>query len=565
MNTFSSISFKGYKSFHNETFALVDNIGNINVIIGKNNSGKSSILDVIECCMSSLSQNRPKISISQLDAHIKVDRSTIDSCFSANTSGGVIQGNHNDYGAQFVDEILRVSVCTNSQVNWSVSENDNDFIVPPVRSKWNKYIENFVRMQPAYVFKRLSAERNILPEKSAAELELSDDGLGATNIINSYINLVSLDEKQIEDKLLQALNRIMHPDAEFQRIQTQIVSGGNRGKDEDTWEVFLQEKNTGRFPLSQSGSGLKTIILVLLNLLVIPKLKSNNIIFAFEELENNLHPALQRRIFDYIYDYALKKDVCIFLTTHSHVAINAFFNKEKAQIYHVTKKDNKSTVQRISSHLDKAGILDDLDIKASDLLQSNGIIWVEGPSDRIYIKRWLEIFGDNKFEEGKHYQFLYYGGKILSHFSSDMTCEEQDKYINILTTNRNAAIVIDSDRKYPNGRLRDTKIRIRNEFAENKMHCWITKGKEIENYLSSNVIYKAFGKATTPCTSYESFSDYVRTNFNITSNSKVELASKMIKHIGNSNVEVLDIKKQMLTLIKSIEKWNQGIISGIIH
>lgn len=32
-----------------------------------------------------------------------------------------------------------------------------------------------------------------------------------------------------------------------------------------------------------------------------------------------------------------------------------------------------------------ADALDDLGVKASDLLQANGIIWVEGPSDRAYI------------------------------------------------------------------------------------------------------------------------------------------------------------------------------------
>lgn len=32
-------------------------------------------------------------------------------------------------------------------------------------------------------------------------------------------------------------------------------------------------------------------------------------------------------------------------------------------------------------------LLDDLGFKASDLLQSNCVIWVEGPSDRIYIKK----------------------------------------------------------------------------------------------------------------------------------------------------------------------------------
>ena len=44
-------------------------------------------------------------------------------------------------------------------------------------------------------------------------------------------------------------------------------------------------------------------------------------------------------------------------------------------------------------------MLNDLDVRASDLLQSNGIIWVEGPSDRIYIKRWNYQTGAAEFME----------------------------------------------------------------------------------------------------------------------------------------------------------------------
>lgn len=46
MINLKNIAFKGYKSFKN--YATLEEIGNVNLIIGKNNSGKSSILDVLE-------------------------------------------------------------------------------------------------------------------------------------------------------------------------------------------------------------------------------------------------------------------------------------------------------------------------------------------------------------------------------------------------------------------------------------------------------------------------------------------------------------------------------------
>lgn len=103
-----------------------------------------------------------------------------------------------------------------------------------------------------------------------------------------------------------------------------------------------------RCPLSRMGSGLKTIILVLLNLLVISELdeyKDKKMVYGFEELENNLHPAMQRKLFEYIYEFAEKNDVQVFITTHSHVAINAFYDKDDAGYFMCTS--------RMEEHLSK--------------------------------------------------------------------------------------------------------------------------------------------------------------------------------------------------------------------
>ena len=115
----------------------------------------------------------------------------------------------------------------------------------------------------------------------------------------------------------------------------------------------------------------------------------------------------------------------------------------------------------------KKYILDDLGVLASDLFQSNGIIWVEGPSDRIYIKKWLELV-DPELKENKDYTFLYYGGRLLAHYTSlPSNDEDTKKYISILLTNKNSAIVMDSDKKTNWAKLNATKLRVIDEFKSN--------------------------------------------------------------------------------------------------
>ena len=88
----------------------------------------------------------------------------------------------------------------------------------------------------------------------------------------------------MEEVLLKELNLIMAPDSRFSSIRVQEIEVGEETK----WEIFLEELNGKRFALSKSGSGLKTIILMLINLHIIPhtkQYKGKNIIYAFEELE----------------------------------------------------------------------------------------------------------------------------------------------------------------------------------------------------------------------------------------------------------------------------------------
>lgn len=295
---------------------------------------------------------------------------------------------------------------------------------------------------------------------------------------------------------------------------------------------------------------------MLLNLIVIPKLAKNSskrYVYGFEELENNLHPAMQRKVFEYLYDFATKNDVTIFLTTHSHVAINCFYDKSDASMFHIVKNQGKAEVKRIESYLDKAEILADLDVKASDILQANGIIWVEGPSDRIYIKRWLEIFTDNQFKEGQHYQFLYYGGRLLSQYA----LQEQTELISILTTNRNAVIVIDSDKRNQQASINSTKKRIVEEFDTLQMFCWVTKGKEIENYLTAASISERFEKNIKQCGKYALFPDYINRYYKGFTGKKVQFASEMVPFITEENTRGhFDVEEKIKKLYSQIATWN---------
>lgn len=549
---FIDITAKRYKLFDEVS---IFGLSRVNVIIGKNNSGKSSLLDIIGAAYDINNYAKLKSEIEDIFVSVSITETMVRDLFRGYISIG--RWNPNNFYKEYGDKTIEGKVSAQrSLINsdkWKsqIEIVSSDVGIQELKPHWRNGVESIQTFIDDNIFRRIAAERNIVPE-SESNMGVSPSGEGATNMIRKIINDSAFEESLIEGMLLDALNEIMFPEAEYESIRIQQV----RKNEETLWEVFLQEKGSSRIPLSKTGSGIKTIILMLLNLIVIPKLAKNSskrYVYGFEELENNLHPAMQRKVFEYLYDFAVKNDVTIFLTTHSHVAINCFYDKQDASMFHIIKNQGKAEVKRIESYLDKAEILADLDVKASDILQANGIIWVEGPSDRVYIKKWLEVFTDNQFKEGQHYQFLYYGGRLLSQYA----LQEQTELISILTTNRNAAIIIDSDKRNQQASINSTKKRIVEEFEALHMFSWITKGKEIENYITAATLAEKFGKNIKQCGKYALFTEYIKRYYNGFIGKKVQFASEVIPFITAENTRGhLDLEEKIKKLYSQIARWN---------
>ena len=91
-----SIYFKGYTCFKNE-WSGFDTIKPISIIIGRNNSGKSHLLDLVEALCSGKFYGR------QYRWKGTLDETSLRQHFDARTSGGELGGNHwQDHGRHFV-------------------------------------------------------------------------------------------------------------------------------------------------------------------------------------------------------------------------------------------------------------------------------------------------------------------------------------------------------------------------------------------------------------------------------------------------------------------------------
>lgn len=360
--------------------------------------------------------------------------------------------------------------------------------------------------------------------------------------------------------MLWALNEIFEPDARFDRLLVQKLGDGS-------WELFLEEAGKGRIALSQSGSGLKTILLVLGLVYLMPSIEQRNLgeyLFGLEELENNLHPALQRRLFLWLRQRALDSGCHFFVTTHSNVVIDLFAHDAEAQILHVTHSGVEAAVRRVTTHVDNCGILDDLDVRASDLLQANGIVWLEGPSDRLYFNRWIELVTGGEIKEGAHYQCVYYGGRLLAHLSAEAPGVEADEVVRILRVNRNAIMMIDSDKRSSHAQLNSTKQRIISEIEAIGGIAWVTAGREVENYLPVQALRHLYSSPTLePVGRYQEFAEYLdaarQGEGKIFLRNKVLYADRVVPHLDGRGIDaMLDLKDRLDSCVERIRRWNSA-------
>ena len=191
--------------------------------------------------------------------------------------------------------------------------------------------------------------------------------------------------------------------------------------------VYVMIGDEDDFPIYELGDGLQQILIMTYPLFF---KKNRNLLLFIEEPELYLHPGLQRKLMQILTSDEFGS-LQVFLTTHSNHFLDMTLDFEDISIFKFTKKfedDNKSKAifEIKDTKYNDRNLLQCLGVNNSSVMLSNCTIWVEGITDRMYLRHYFDIYQKEKhsennsikiFEEDKHYSFVEYSGNNITHWS----------------------------------------------------------------------------------------------------------------------------------------------------
>lgn len=400
------IRLKNYKSIKDSKFEASD----FNVLIGKNNSGKSAVLDAIRNYQYIVSQRGLPISENviygkdnsnevKLEFTLKLNQdekskllesfeedlsefnelSVVKHTIKYNSIDGV---SYQEFYLKNNSSFLMVQSDENTknrrvkELNFGNFPDEKDYISVRKRDKlpFRKLIqEGFEKADYLKAFREAEDMRSVDYSTS-----LRNSG---ENLANTFHTIYSNEREKFEEIKNEFID-IMEG-VEFVRSEMT--------PEKDATISIEEEIVENAFNLGEISSGSKQI-LILITKLVLSQDKRDFLLI--EEPELHLHPEAQKQIFKLIRRISREKPQ-IFATTHS----KEFIEESESSNVEKVDRDVSSEIHSVKEgEIEKE--FQDLGYERGDLLQSNAVIFVEGKSDKLILKEFARELGHNLEEHG---------------------------------------------------------------------------------------------------------------------------------------------------------------------
>tara|TARA_B100000508_G_scaffold140456_1_gene141537 strand:+ start:8235 stop:10043 length:1809 start_codon:yes stop_codon:yes gene_type:complete len=246
--------------------------------------------------------------------------------------------------------------------------------------------------------------------------------------------------------------------------------------------VYVKEGDDADRPIYDLGDGIQSIILLTYKVFMAEK----PTMFFIEEPEHFLHAGLQRTLIE---TFAKHKEHMFFMTTHSNHFLDLAQERDDISIQQVSRVKGESKVQ---ASLDYGELLNELGVRASSVLLANCSIWVEGVTDKLYLRAYLnkyieELEDEDKksklksYHENLHFVFTEYQGSNITHWDFSDGLESDGSETPAKRLNRNILLIADADIECKGERVESLRVALGEAF-------YLLEYKEIENFIPFDIL-----------------------------------------------------------------------------
>jgi len=348
---FSSLTIRNFRGIEN---LKINDLGQINLIVGKNNSGKSSILDALFILisptnsellprtnqykrLSKLDEIYWKIFFTNTNTEIPIELEGIltnkEKRILSVTPNKRVLGFNRKNGDSFLSIKTKNALVTENKIlatsgrSTVISGLDIEYIIEEQGKKEEIKVSFFIeRGQP-----QINVSKPIKETLRGVYLN------SATILSNISERLTNIQVKKKMNKLLKVLQKI-----------EPLISGIFLGLE---GAIYCDIGLENLVPINVLGNGIIRVLSIISSIIEL-----ENGIVLIDQIENGIYYKSQETLWKAIFEYAVENNVQVVATTHSMECIRAFNeiayqlkNKKDVKLFRIKKEKEKTHVTSFNS------------------------------------------------------------------------------------------------------------------------------------------------------------------------------------------------------------------------
>lgn len=333
-----SFEIQNYRLFKH---LKIEKLGRVNLITGKNNVGKTALLEALWLYFTKGFINSIKTIFYYRDNYLsKINYYVGNLYYDFNTGNNISLGPISNQDKLSIQVISFIEEWDKTRTHFTRKSIPIQNAISPIQNVGIKidFNEQMVHLIP------ITAQYPLI-ENEIKEEYIIDHGISTcyyippqglpTTLLTSLWDKIALSEK--EDIIISSLNSF------FPGIEG--IRPVNHPERKEERQFVIKMKNKSAFPISVMGDGIKKIMNA-----IIPLANAANGIVLIDEIENGIHYSIQSKLWEILLELADKFNVQVFATTHSwdcfdgfQCALNAFHDPSQGQLLRLSIRNDEIT------------------------------------------------------------------------------------------------------------------------------------------------------------------------------------------------------------------------------